>query len=172
MTKPRPIRVLPVVKRILGEHLISAAPLAEDAEHNTDLIVLRLEAVRIGVRIRSANYWTKPDYRGDFTIRAGRPNGHKTELTKIVEGWGDYFFYGFATPDYNDLIAYVLGDLRVFRLWFNQRLAQLPRGQYPGQRLENGDGSSFFYAYKITDLPAAFVVARAMPVCTTPPSAW
>jgi len=153
-------QVLPAVKRILGEHLISAAPFAEDAERNTDLIVLRLEAVRIGVRIRSASYWDNPVYRGEFTIRAGRPSGNKTELAKIIEGWGDYFFYGFATPGYDGLIAYVLGDLRVFRLWFNQCLAKLPPNSYPGQFLKNGDGSSSFYSYKIADLPAQFVVAR------------
>jgi hypothetical protein len=156
-------RVLPAVKRILGEHLISAAPFAEDAERNTDLIVLRLEAVRIGVRIRSARYFDRPAYRTQFTIRAGRPSGVKTELTKIVEGWGDYFFYGFANPTYTDLLGYTLGDLRVFRLWFNQQLARLAPGAYPGERHPNKDGSSFFYAYNIADLPAAFVIARAYP---------
>jgi len=40
---------MPAIKRILGEHLIGAAPQEDDQERNTDLIVLRMEAVRLVV---------------------------------------------------------------------------------------------------------------------------
>ena len=87
-------RFLPEIKRILGEHLIGEPPEEEDQEHNTDLMVLKMDAVRVACRVRRNQYIDR--YGDEFTIRAGRPNGSKTELTKIVEGWGDYFFYGFS----------------------------------------------------------------------------
>jgi hypothetical protein len=158
--KAKTDRLLPAVKRILGEYLIAAAPFEEDAERNTDLIVLRLEAVRIGVRIRSAAYWENPNYRQQFTIRAGRPGGVKTELTKIIEGWGDYFFYGFANTDYSGLLAYMLGDLNVFRLWYSTQLAHLPPGKTPGVRIPNHDGSSDFCVFDVQQLPSNFLIAR------------
>ena len=49
-------RFLPEIKRILGEHLIAEPPVEEDAERNTDLIVLRLDAVRIACRVRKFQY--------------------------------------------------------------------------------------------------------------------
>ena len=45
--------LMPEVKRILGEHLIVTAPIEEDMKHNTDLIVLRLDGLRIACRIRT-----------------------------------------------------------------------------------------------------------------------
>src|SRR3990167_9164949 len=85
---------LPEMKRIVGECLIGEAPLEEDARRNTDLIVLRLEAVRVGCRVRRAIYLAR--YGHEFTIRQDRPSGAQSELEKIVAGWGDYLLYGFA----------------------------------------------------------------------------
>jgi hypothetical protein len=144
------------IKRILGEHLIGEPPKEEDAERNTDLMVLRMDAVRIGCRIRKYCYY--PSYNGEFTIRAGRPSGVKTELTKIIEGWGDYFFYGFANEDQTGLHAWGLADMKVFRLWFNRYLV-LNNGQVPGKSRGNADGSSTFIAFSWMDFPNNFLIA-------------
>ena len=149
-------KFLPEIKRILGEYLISAAPMEEDAEHNTDLIVLKLDAIRIACRIRRYDYLAR--YPNEFTIRSGRPNGCKTELTKIIEGWGDYFFYGFSDEQETGLAAWSLCNLKVFRLWFNEQL--FTHKQAPGQKQNNGDGSSSFRAFSIFALPGEFVIAR------------
>lgn len=154
-------KFLPEIERICGEYLISEAPAEEDAQRNTDLIVLGLGALRIACRIRSASYLNH--YAGEFTIREGRPNGTKTELTKIIEGWGDYFFYGFADEDECALAAWLLGDLRVFRLWFNRQLMRLG-GKLPGQSFENDDGSSTFRVFTIAELPTDFVLAQKIAV--------
>jgi hypothetical protein len=148
-------RFLPEIKRILGEHLIAEPPVEEDACRNTDLIVLRLDAVRIACRVRKHEYLAR--YGGQFTIRTGRPTGNKTELTKIIEGWGDYFFYGFADETETRLAQWVLGDLRAFRIYFCRRLAQ---GAVPGQSKSNRDGSSDFAAFEYREIPG-FVVAAA-----------
>jgi hypothetical protein len=150
--------LLPHVKCVLGAHLIGEAPEEEDQEHNTDLIVLTLKPVRVACRIRTYEYLDK--YEGEFTIRSGRPSGIKTELTKVVEGWGDYFFYGFANEHKTELVAWVLGDLKVFRGWFNRKLFCLTPGKTPGQEFTNADKSSSFHVFKLKDLPTEFIVAR------------
>lgn len=158
---------LPHVKMILANYLIDEAPAEEDQRHNTDLIVLRLEAKRVAVRIRrevgknGINYLER--YGHQFTIRSDRPRtGAKTELAKVIEGFGDYLVYGFgSTPP--RLTAWLIGDLNVFRGWHSGRLA---RGERPWATQSNGDGSSDFCAYGIENLPPEFVIARKAPAAT------
>ena len=151
-------RFLPQIKGILGQHLIGEPPMEEDAERNTDLMVLRMEAVRIGCRVRKHDYYAR--YPNEFTIRAGRPSGVKTELTKIIEGWGDYFFYGFADQKNERLCAWTLADMKVFRVHYNRMLADMERGQTPGFHKKNNDNSSTFVAFCWDTFPADFVVAQ------------
>lgn len=141
------------IKRILGEHLIGAAPVEEDQERNTDLIVLRMNAVRIGVRVRRPEY--VDTYGTEFTIRASRPGGAKTELQKIVEGWGDYFFYGFASMA-EGLRAWVLADLNVFRLSYHDMVKS---GECNWQEKFNRDGSSGFYSFRWSSFPDSLILA-------------
>lgn len=153
--------LIPAVKRVLAQYLIAEAPFEEDARHNTDLIVLKLDTVRVACRLRRAEYAAR--YPDEFTIRASRPRGTETELSKMLSGWGDYLFYGFAAADSGQLAGWVLGDLKVFRIWHNRALSMLPAGKVPGIEQRNGDGSSTFRAYRIGDLPEGFVIARKDP---------
>ena len=147
--------LIPHVKQVLAQYLIVEAPFEEDANHNTDLIVLKLDTVRVACRIRTFNFAKK--YPDDFTIRSGRPSGAKTELAKVIEGWGDYIFYAFASEAKDGLVAWLLGDLKVFRLWYNR---QLWAGRHPGFNGKNKDGSSDFMAFNVNALPDDFVTAR------------
>jgi hypothetical protein len=147
--------LIPEVKRILANYLIAEAPVEEDQRRNTDLIVLKLDTVRVACRLRRHAYLAR--YGGEFTIRASRPSGAETELSKMLSGWGDYLFYGFASAEGDRLAAWVLGDLKEFRVWHHRELWS---GRKPGQQQQNGDGSSGFHAYRIGDLPDKFVVAR------------
>ncbi len=149
-------RFLNEIKQILGLHLIAEPPIEEDAERNTDLIVLHMAPFRVGCRVRKFRYLER--YGEQFTIRAGRPSGIKTEMTKIIEGWGRYFFYGFADEEEKRLSAWMLGDLNVFRRWYNVELYNHRR---PGQARDNHDNSSCFLAFAIHDLPPEFIVARS-----------
>lgn len=151
--------LLTEIKGILGVHLIGEPPVEEDAERNTDLMVLRMDAVRIGVRIRRHPYLAR--YGDEFTIRAGRPRGTKTELAKIIEGWGDFFFYGFSDPDGTRLAKWTLADMKVFRATYARMLAASDKGQIPGVSKANHDGSSSFAAFRWSQFPAAFVLARS-----------
>lgn len=137
---------------------ISEAPFEEDAQRNTDLMVLTLRTVRIACRIRRHD---DIRYEGEFTIRCHRPSGQPTEIHKVTSGWGDYIFYAFADPcDLNGLCAWLLGDLSVFRGWLASELAS---GRKPYRVKPNKDGTRF-HVYNISDLPKEFVVARLRPV--------
>ena len=153
-------RFLPEIKRILGEHLIGEPPMEEDAERNTDLMVLKLDAVRIGCRVRK--YKFLHEYGHQFTIREGRPSGVKTELTKIIEGWGDFFFYGFCDESETRLAKWILGDLKAFRLYFTQELYR-NKGVLPGQEQFNFDGSSSFRIFEYASIPN-FVIGSSAPI--------
>jgi hypothetical protein len=149
---------LPAVKCILGLYLFAEASWEEDAHHATDLMALKAEPVRVGARVRRYEEAFKPGYSDQFTIRCSRPNGVKTELAKILEGWGDYFFYGFAGYDRGLLCGWMLGDLNVFRHWWQEEYRAF--GIPPGERKSNRDESSDFYVYEIAALPRDFLVAR------------
>jgi len=157
-------KFLPEIKQILGLHLIGEPPVEEDMERNTDLVVLRMEPVRIGCRVRRyANEKGYPNFekhKDEFTIRYARPSQVKCELAKIIEGWGDYFFYAFATKDETRLNQWVLGNLRAFRVWFNRSLA-MNSGRLPGVLKKNKDKSSVFYVYKLRDMQDDFFVASS-----------
>ena len=150
--------LIPRIKQVCANYLIGEAPVEEDMKRNTDLIVLKLEPVRVACRLRRFDYLSR--YGGEFTIRASRPSGAQTELAKVLSGWGDFIFYGFTTADGADLAAWVLGDLSVFRLWHHRQLAV---GRQPSITKNNRDGSSDFCAYRIGDLPDEFVRARKVP---------
>lgn len=144
------------IKRILGEILLTEAATEDDQEKATDLIVLRFDAIRIAVRLRRPGYFDR--YGDEFTIRTSRPGGMKTELAKILEGFGDYFFYGHAA-DKSLLGQWGLGKLNSFRSWHHHFLAA-NGGRIPGRPQNNKDSSSSFRAYRWLDIPG-FLIAHS-----------
>lgn len=143
---------LPRIKSIVAQHVIQTADLAEDIGCDTDLVV---KPTRVSCRVRRAD--TPREYWEEFTVRSWRPNDVKTELSKIVEGWGDLFFYGIAGEG-TALASWFLGDLKVFRLWFTRQIVSL-KGALPGIEKSNGDGTKF-RVFRNADLPPEWVVAR------------
>ena len=150
-------RFIPEIKHALAEHLIGEAPEVEDMQNNTDLVVLTMNPIRVACRVRKHKYFS--EYPNEFTLRSGRPAGTKTELAKVVEGWGDYIFYGFADESEMCLVSWLLGSLNCFRLWFMSSLVKND-GKKPGKEHYNDDGTSFV-AYDWRKLPNDFVVARS-----------
>jgi hypothetical protein len=147
-------KFLPKIKMICGRCLIGEPPIEEDMERNTDLTILNMMPVRIACRIRRFNYFEK--YKADFTIRALVPSGNKSELAKIIEGYGDYFFYGFSNQEENNLHAWRLCKLSVFRLWFLRNIIE--NGKEKLIKHDNLDGSSSFYSFSWSELPKDFIV--------------
>lgn len=148
------------MKAIIGINFIGEIK-DEDCKRNTDLIVLKLDATRFACRVRRLKYYGK--YKDEFTIRSKLPSGCKTELTKIIEGWGDYIFYGFSDYDDAKLKSWFIGDLKVFRIWFlreHYRKNENPNYAYKWMVFPNKDGSSHFHVFNINHFPTEFVVAR------------
>ncbi len=150
-------KYLPEIKQILGLYLISEPPIEEDQERNTDLTVLKMDTIRIGCRIRKHYYFEH--YPHDFTIRSDRPSGNITELAKIIQGWGQYLFYGFSDEQEKALCAWHIIDLNIFRLWWSTEIINR-KGVKPGVEKPNSDGSSCFRAFDIRVMPDHSVFAH------------
>jgi hypothetical protein len=150
-------RFLPEIKAILGQTLIATAKMDDDQLRNTDLITLRMPgAVRIACRIRKHPYLQK--YADEFTLRCSRPSGNDTEIDKVLAGWGDYLFYGFASHRETELASWFIGDLNIFREWF--RWYRRTFQDWPGEMKSNHDGSSAFLVFTIHDIAPQFVVRK------------
>ena len=118
-------------------------------------------------QIRRASNYEK--YKNEFTIRSKRPSGNKTELRKIIEGWGDYFFYGFSNKDETALHSWFIGDLSVFRVWFVSELYKKGIDNnyaLPWIEKENHDKSSSFFIFNITAIGDDFIKAIKTPINT------
>jgi hypothetical protein len=108
-------RYLVTVAATIAPYVLTPAPFELDVKEATDLVSLVARRDSVAVRIRRHGYAEQYPY--EFTIRSHRPNGVKTEATKIIyEGHGEYLFYGHAARgDVPLLTRWVLIDLRRFR---------------------------------------------------------
>jgi hypothetical protein len=121
----------------------------QDRHEASDLVVLATGDLRIACRVRRPRRDRK--FWHDFTIRT---MGRKTELQKICDGMGDWYFYAHAkhkgAP--HIIVGWSLLDLSVFR-------AQMgTSGKVKYKRRKNLDGSSFV-AFDIRSFPDNFVIA-------------
>lgn len=153
-------RFIPEISSHLGRYLITEPAVIEDQERNTDLMVLGMGSVRVACRIRKYNYATR--YGNQFTIRSSRPSNAKTELRKVVEGFGDYIFYGFSNESETELHKWFIGNLNVFRGWWTDQLYKAEARTAPGISKQNADNSSGFAAFSLSDMPDGFVVAKSV----------
>jgi hypothetical protein len=129
---------MPIVKEIVGPHLLQKSPYAVDAKQATDLVVVRGKSLTTGVRMRRP--YAAENWPYQFTIRLKRDSGAKTELAKIIDGWGDIFFYGFAGDAHQKIQGYYLIDLNVFRKCM---IYEEPRKSIVSGRQSNKDGTHF-----------------------------
>lgn len=159
-------RYLPELKTLIGPRLLVPSSLEQDTKEASDLVVLRARDMMIACRLRRPGYADK--YPREFTIRSRRDSGMKTELAKITEGWGDWFFYGHVATDLRSIALWWLIDLSSWR-------AHLIRdGERPVKRLRhgeraNGDGT-FFHWFKIDSFPPDPPLLIAQSVMEPPPT--
>lgn len=104
---------LPDIKRIVGAHLLETAPDPLDQLHATDLLMLDARDMRIAARVRRPGYAQR--FPHQFTIRSRVASGAQTELSKIVNGKGDWMFYGHSNAAQTAVENWWLIDLRAFR---------------------------------------------------------
>ncbi|KKN77907.1 hypothetical protein LCGC14_0354720 [marine sediment metagenome] len=127
-------KYIEAAKVIIGPHLLCVSSFEIDTTQAADLVVFTAKNVTIACRLRREGYAGR--YPWDVTIRAKRDSGAKTELSKITDGWGDWFFYGHVEGEV--IGRWFLVDLTKFR-------AKLIRGK---ERLKlkmipNSDGTHF-----------------------------
>lgn len=139
--------MIPQIKQIVGPFLLEPASFELDAKQATDLMVFSARDMRIAARVRRPGYADRYPY--EFTIRCKRDSGAETELSKIVNGWGDWLFYGHADTS-NWISRWWLIDLDAFR-------AALIRSAMNGTPLKakdmaNGDGT-YFKAFDVRSFP-------------------
>ena len=132
-------RFIAQIKHFVGPLLLEPASLELDAKEATDLIVLRARDMRIAARIRRNGFYD--NFGSQFTIRASRDSGAETELSKIINGWGHWFFYGHLNEAETAIVHWMVVDLSSFRagLIRNSRGAGAIRC---GDKA-NGDGTYF-----------------------------
>lgn len=126
----------------------------EDMKKASDLKWLRSTEVggkTIAFRVRWPDVWE--NYKYDFTIRARRSNGTRTEFAKIVDdGCGDYLLYAHACPVQPRRLAHHwLIDLQAFRDAYLNGLIALPRER------SNGDGT-YFYPFDVRKMTHGVVM--------------
>lgn len=130
---------IPEIRRIVGPYLLVPSPLDVDMQQAADLIVLKARDMTIAARVRRPGYADR--YPFEFTVRSKRDNGQKTELAKLLEGWGDWMFYAHASTD-AAFGRWFLIDLHAWR----QRLLRTGYKDgwaYLAERKSNGDGTHF-----------------------------
>ena len=152
-------RFYDTVRYIVGPLLLEPAGLERDMAEATDFMVLKARDMRIGCRIRraaSAGGKSFSDrYPWEFTLRSHRDSGAKTELAKILEGWGDWLFYGHAAHnDLPSLARWFVLDLHEFRLLHDWPLIKCVKQK-------NKDGTHF-HAYDILSFGPEILVACSL----------
>lgn len=146
---------IPAIKKIVGPYLLEESNFDVDTKQAADLVVVRAKNLTIAARIRRAVYYQNHNFRYQFTIRSVN-NGHKTELQKITDGFGDWMLYGFAASDSDNeskVAHWRLLDLDVFR-------ASCIRKSYTVRRADNGDGTAFV-AFDIPSFPPELIIATS-----------
>ena len=137
---------LPQIRQIVGPLLLQQAPLEIDRKQATDLLVLNARDMRIAARVRRNEYFES--FWPQFTIRCQLESGTETELSKIVNGWADWFFYGFADEGNNSIPHWFVIDLDAFRAALIRNSAhKIYCGTQP-----NYDGS-YFKWYDLRSFP-------------------
>tara|TARA_R100001530_G_scaffold53044_1_gene39193 strand:- start:25 stop:516 length:492 start_codon:yes stop_codon:yes gene_type:complete len=133
---------MPSVKSILGQAIISESTFKQDTEEGFDLITPSTK--RIACRVR--DYDKYKQYMQEFTIRSRSEYNKRTEIHKILDGFGDWMFYGFTKGDV--VIYWSIIDLDVFRNNYeNSDCVEMP----------NYDGTKFT-SFKLGTFPPSIIV--------------
>lgn len=146
---------LDTIRHIVGPHLLVPSPFEIDAKEAADLIVMKARDMTIAARVRRPGFADRYPY--EFTIRSRRDSGAKTEMAKLMEGWGDWMLYGHAGSSYGELSRWWLIDLHQWR-------ERLLRAGYSGGwrnfaiEKSNGDGTHFI-AFDLRRFTPSILVA-------------
>jgi len=134
-------RFIDPIKRIVGPLMLEESSMEIDTQQVTDLMVMTAKDIRIAARVRDYRYMDRYPY--DFTIRS-KGAIYKTELQKIVDGWGDWMFYGFSNEARDDIARWYVISFRAFRANLIRRRSSIRYMEKP-----NMDGQTGLTAFDI-----------------------
>ena len=143
-------KYLDEIMRFLGLTVFKQASFIEDTQQNTDIIMIESNRIRYACRIRRFSYYKNYNFRNEFTIRSKTKYNKKTEIDKVLEGWGDFFIYGFENECCNGLQKITVSDLAVFRKVYNEKM---------GSYHNNHDGTGFL-SFRWDEFPSEFIVNK------------
>jgi len=124
------------IRRILNKNsylftrFTDATP-QEDMNEGFDA-VFSFPEVKIPIRIRNFEYQRYMD----ITIRSKSACNQKTEIHKLREGFGDYYFYCWLDKERRHIEKYAIIDLHKFR--------SVLVNEQPDSSKKNTDGTEFF----------------------------
>ena len=141
-------RYIGTVVQLIAPHLITVSSPEVDKNKNGDLEIAFPRNGTVAVRLRTQKY---AQYAGEVTFRSRSKHNGKTEISKIIDGYGDYFFYGHVGSE-NIIWYWHLLSLNEVRASFTRNSSMLLRSQMP-----NGDGT-WFLPFKVErDFPRAVI---------------
>ncbi len=136
-------RFIPAMRQIIGPFLLEPSSFDVDTKQASDLVVMRARDHMIACRVRRAGYADR--YPFEFTVRSQRDTGAKTELEKLVDGWGDWMFYGHEDGQAG-FSRWWLIDLHSWRAALIRDSVSRKAGRDSGlvwHQKSNGDGTHF-----------------------------
>lgn len=145
---------IPAIKQIVGPLLLEESSFEVDTQQAADLVVMNARDKTIACRVRRPGFADRYGY--EFTIRAKRDSGAKTELEKIIDGFGDWMFYGHADPDGMNVCRWMVVSLPALR-------AAIIRRQAVAIKQSNGDGTHFV-AFDVRAMPDSCLVATSFKI--------
>lgn len=146
-------RFIPAMRQIIGPFLLEQSSFDVDTKQATDLVVLRARDHMIAARVRRHGYADR--YPFEFTIRSHRDSGAKTELEKLVDGWGDWMFYAHSDAAATGFTRWWLIDLHAWRAALIRDSAYRSSGRNSGiawKQQDNRDGTRFV-AFDLRSFP-------------------
>ena len=109
-----------ILQNVLGRPFRQATGV-EDMFGETDFVADETHdkpRLEVAARLRSDGY--RDSYCCSLLLRTGRPSGRKTEMQKLLEGHGHYYFYGFRN-DARNITAWLLFNLDKARAYSHFR---------------------------------------------------
>jgi hypothetical protein len=149
-------RFIPAIKRRVGPILLTESTFNVDTRQATDLVVIKAQGVMIASRMRRYGYADRYPY--EFTVRSRLGSGRETELSKMLNGYADWMFYGHANQDETDIGLWMLIDLNVWRGELLRRGYQQNGWSDLAKQKDCGDGTVFF-AFDIRKFPEKMLIA-------------
>lgn len=129
--------LIPQVVYLIAPHLIQVSTHEVDCNEAGDLTIIFPRNGTVAVRLRTPK---AVKYIGDFTLRSRTAYNAKSEVSKIIDGKADFFFYGHV--DQSDRIWYWhLIDCQKMRAEFIRR-PRLLREAIAREK-PNQDGTAF-----------------------------